>query len=158
MLQLSAEAMMVDLLLFKKLKELIQYKKELQMRIPEFENNPISQKEIKDAIKQTDEMIGKIRYHSLDQDNLLNLKSEEDEQEEPIEKAGGYSVLDKLAAEIGISFDKVDKHEFTLGMREEMEHRDITGGKLIPTAKIVMAHLREDPHYYSKLKKVGLIK
>src|SRR3972149_1897772 len=117
MLQLSAEAMMVDLLLFKKLKELIQYKKELQMRIPEFENNPISQKEIKDAIKQTDEMIGKIRYHSLDQDNLLNLKSEEDEQEEPIEKAGGYSVLDKLAAEIGISFDKVDKHEFTLGMR-----------------------------------------
>jgi len=89
MLQISAEAMYVDVLLFKKLKELIQYRKELMMRLPEFENNPISQKDIKDAIKQTDELIGRIRYHSMDQDNLLNLKSEEEEQEEPIEKAGG---------------------------------------------------------------------
>jgi hypothetical protein len=41
--------------------------------------------------------------------------------------------------------------EFKKGMKEEMEHRDITGGDKDETRKIVTAHLREDPHYYTKL-------
>ena len=37
-------------------------------------------------------------------------------------------------------------------MEEEMEHADITDGDRVLTAKIVRAHLKEDPYYYSKLK------
>jgi hypothetical protein len=50
------------------------------------------------------------------------------------------------------------EQEIEIGMKEEMEHKDITNGDPILTRKIVDAHLREDPHYYSKLKQVGLIK
>lgn len=42
------------------------------------------------------------------------------------------------------------------GMNEELEHCDITDGDSILTAKIVLAHLREDPEYYVKLRKAGL--
>jgi ferritin-like metal-binding protein YciE len=56
---------------------------------------------------------------------------------------------DKLIDKLG---EDVDKKEFLMGMDEEMEHKDITGGDPVLTAKIVMAHLKEDPHYYTKLK------
>lgn len=46
--------------------------------------------------------------------------------------------------------------EFRHGMKAEQEHQDITGGDRIMTAKIVLAHLKEDPRYYSKLKRAGL--
>ena len=41
--------------------------------------------------------------------------------------------------------------EFKCGMKEELEHTDVTGGDREMTKKIVLAHLKEDPHYYSKL-------
>jgi hypothetical protein len=41
--------------------------------------------------------------------------------------------------------------EFKCGMKEELEHLDVTGGDKETTKKIVLAHLREDPKYYSKL-------
>jgi len=41
--------------------------------------------------------------------------------------------------------------EFKMGMKEELEHNDITGGDKEATKKIVLAHLKEDPKYYSKL-------
>lgn len=37
------------------------------------------------------------------------------------------------------------------GMNEELEHCDITGGDPIMTARIALAHLKEDPLYYEKL-------
>ena len=40
------------------------------------------------------------------------------------------------------------------GMNEELEHCDITGGDPLMTAKIVLAHLREDPRYYEKLETI----
>lgn len=40
------------------------------------------------------------------------------------------------------------------GMEIEMEHRDITGGDLTQTAKIALAHLKENPKYYSYLLKM----
>ncbi len=49
------------------------------------------------------------------------------------------------------------EEEIKVGMREETEHKDVTDGDKEKTRKIVDAHLKEDPHYYSKLKKVGLI-
>jgi len=42
------------------------------------------------------------------------------------------------------------------GMNVELEHCDITCGDPIMTAKIALAHLREDPLYYEKLKKAWL--
>lgn len=50
------------------------------------------------------------------------------------------------------------EEEIAIGMKEELEHKDITGGDPETTRKIVNAHLKEDPHYYSKLIQVGLIK
>jgi len=46
----------------------------------------------------------------------------------------------------------VDFNEFVIGMNSELEHQDVTGGDLVKTAKIALAHLREVPDYYSKLK------
>lgn len=46
-----------------------------------------------------------------------------------------------------------DLHEFYTGMNVELEHRDVTGGSLLKTAMIAAAHLRENPNYYTLLKK-----
>jgi len=37
------------------------------------------------------------------------------------------------------------------GMNVELEHTDVTHGRLVPTAKIALAHLRERPDYYERL-------
>ena len=50
------------------------------------------------------------------------------------------------------SLDEFDPQEVKLGLKAEMEHTD---DKSI-ASEIVADHLTEDPHYYSKLKKVGL--
>lgn len=50
----------------------------------------------------------------------------------------------------------IDMDEFRQGMKDEQEHKDVTGGDMLATAKIVLAHLKEDPKYYSKLKAAGL--
>jgi 2'-5' RNA ligase len=50
--------------------------------------------------------------------------------------------------------DGVDPDEWEMGMEEEKEHDDITHGDPVLTGKIVMAHLKEDPKYYSHLKEV----
>lgn len=45
--------------------------------------------------------------------------------------------------------------QFKAGMKVEGgEHADVTKGSPLKTAKIVMAHLKEVPNYYTKLKKV----
>lgn len=46
--------------------------------------------------------------------------------------------------------------EFKKGMKVEQEHRDITKGKPGMTKKIVRAHLKEHPTYYTRLEKAGL--
>ena len=47
-----------------------------------------------------------------------------------------------------------DYHEFCMGMKVELEHQDITHGDPYMTALIALAHLKEVPDYYTKLKKV----
>lgn len=46
-----------------------------------------------------------------------------------------------------------DFSEFLMGMNVELEHQDVTDRNLIKTAKIAAAHLRENPKYYTLLKK-----
>ena len=59
------------------------------------------------------------------------------------------SVGDRL----GVNWNKVDKHEFKMGMNEELEHRDVTHGNLLKTGKITLSHLHERKDYYTRLKK-----
>jgi len=49
---------------------------------------------------------------------------------------------------------KYDFKQFKAGMVIEKEHSDVTKGDPVKTAKIVVAHLKEVPNYYTKLKKV----
>jgi hypothetical protein len=46
-----------------------------------------------------------------------------------------------------------DPSEFHMGMNVEMEHQDLTNGNVVMTAKIAAAHLKENPKYYTLLKK-----
>jgi hypothetical protein len=61
-------------------------------------------------------------------------------------------------AKLNISKYKID--QITMGMKEELEHGiknpklNITNNDPVKTLKIVLAHLDEDPNYYSKLNKV----
>lgn len=48
----------------------------------------------------------------------------------------------------------LDPKEMEMGVKEEKEHDDITGGKPELVQKIVEAHLDEDPEYYTKLNSV----
>lgn len=63
-----------------------------------------------------------------------------------------------LGDSFNVDWSKVDLEEFILGLGVESEHDD--GGKLdvvdskTDLAKIVLAHLKENPKYYTKLKQV----
>jgi len=59
-----------------------------------------------------------------------------------------------------IKWDKYPLCQFAKGMNVEQEHgpndkqTDVTKGSLTKTAKIVLAHLKEMPDYYSRLAKM----
>ncbi len=72
------------------------------------------------------------------------------------EAMGVASALNKLGiAPSGWGSDE-QIEALRVGMNEEREHCDITHGDAVLTAKIALAHLKEDPEYYAKLKKAGL--
>lgn len=50
-------------------------------------------------------------------------------------------------------FDKlgISDEEILMGINNELEHKDVTGGDLIKTAKIALAHFKEDKLYYKHI-------
>lgn len=70
--------------------------------------------------------------------------------------------LEKYAQQAKIDISKFNKNELLMGMQVEKEHgsidsdTNVTSDDPVKTLKIVIAHLREDPRYYTKLKKVEL--
>ena len=52
------------------------------------------------------------------------------------------------------SSESISPEEFLKGIEVEMEHNDITHGDPVTTAKIVLAHLKEMPDYYSRVEKM----
>jgi len=69
--------------------------------------------------------------------------------------------IDKIAKDIGLEFNNVKftKDQFKRGIDVEMtEHHDDPQTQVINSrleaAKIAWAHLKEDPKYYTKLKKM----
>jgi fructose-1,6-bisphosphatase len=70
--------------------------------------------------------------------------------------------IKKLASDNDLDISKFDNKELLRGMEVEREHDggegedvDVVSNEL-DLLKIVLAHLREDPKYYSKLDKIGL--
>jgi hypothetical protein len=61
-------------------------------------------------------------------------------------------MLNELAFNADIDISEYDEAQLIMGMDEESEHEDVTGGDPITTLKIVIAHLKEDPQYYTKLE------
>ncbi len=62
--------------------------------------------------------------------------------------------------QIGIDWEDYDIEQFRMGLEVEMEHgladpvTNVTNDDLIMTAKIALAHLKEIPDYYTRLKKM----
>jgi hypothetical protein len=59
-------------------------------------------------------------------------------------------ISDAIMKKMGYKFSP---DEFHIGMNVEMEHKDVTNGNVVMTAKIAAAHLTENPKYYTLLKK-----
>ncbi len=67
-----------------------------------------------------------------------------------------------VGAEIGIDWATApfDVEQFRMGMDVELEHglhdlqTDVTGSDPIVTGKIALAHLKELPDYYTRLKRM----
>ncbi len=62
--------------------------------------------------------------------------------------------------QIGIDWQEFDIEQFRIGLEVELEHglidpvTNITNDDLTMTAKIALAHLKEIPDYYTRLKKM----
>ena len=62
--------------------------------------------------------------------------------------------------QIGIDWQEYDIEQFRMGLEVELEHglidpvTNVTNDDLIVTAKIALAHLKEIPDYYTRLKKM----
>ena len=65
-----------------------------------------------------------------------------------------------IGQELGIDFEEYDLEQFRMGLDVEMEHFDDLKTRVVQDyeslAKIALAHLDEDPEYYTKLLKAGL--
>jgi hypothetical protein len=68
--------------------------------------------------------------------------------------------LNLIAKKANLDISKFDVDQIAMGYRVELEHgtknksTNVTNDDPVKTLKIAIAHLREDPHYYTKLKKV----
>lgn len=66
----------------------------------------------------------------------------------------------KIGSYIGVNFKEIDKEQFRQGLKVELEHgagdtqTNVTDDNLIMTGKIALAHLKEIPDYYTRLKKM----
>ena len=73
-------------------------------------------------------------------------------------KAFSLKDAKRIGALLDVDWDKIDINQFAMGLSVESEHDD--GGPLDVVksekdlAKIVLAHLKETPNYYTKLKQV----
>ena len=60
----------------------------------------------------------------------------------------------KVGNKLGVDWEKINLTQFKMGLKVELEHKDVTHGDLEMTGKIALAHLEEYPDYYTRLKKV----
>lgn len=82
--------------------------------------------------------------------------------EEPRFRRFSNSEAKRIGDSIKVDWAKVPLEEFRAGLTVEMEHgrhdpqTDVTHNDLVKTGKIVLAHLKEDPRYYSRIRRAGV--
>ena len=65
-----------------------------------------------------------------------------------------------MGDEIGVDWDRFDVEQFRAGMDVEYEHgshdpqTDVTGDDPVVTGKIALAHMKEFPDYYDRLREM----
>jgi hypothetical protein len=66
----------------------------------------------------------------------------------------------RVGDQIGVDWDRFDLEQFRAGMDVEYEHgshdpqTDVTGDDPITTGKIALAHMKEFPDYYERLRRM----
>lgn len=60
----------------------------------------------------------------------------------------------RLFTALGLESTKLDPEQFTMGLNVELEHVNILEGNLKKLALLVLAHLKEQPDYYTRLQAV----
>lgn len=80
---------------------------------------------------------------------LKEEKEEEKEEKKSFTEKEINQALKELAPE-----EEFDLTQVLMGVQVELEHTDLTKGKLEPTMMIALAHLREIPDYYTRLRKM----
>lgn len=60
----------------------------------------------------------------------------------------------QLALTLAANLDDIQLEEFRTGIAHEREHANVTDGDPADTARIALAHLKEDPEYYKKLSQI----
>jgi hypothetical protein len=58
----------------------------------------------------------------------------------------------RIGDKLKVNWTKVDLKQLRMGIAVEREHRNIIGNSLTLAAKVALAHLKELPDYYSRLK------
>lgn len=61
-----------------------------------------------------------------------------------------------LAVYFKVDLKKTPFREYWIGLNEEMEHKDVVKDNKHAVARIVNAHIKENPRYYYWLKRAGL--
>lgn len=66
----------------------------------------------------------------------------------------------EVGDQIGVDWDRFDLEQFRAGMDVEYEHgthdpqTDVTGDDPVVTGKIALAHMKEFPDYYDRLRRM----
>ena len=66
----------------------------------------------------------------------------------------------RIGDEIGVDWSRFDLEQFRAGMDVEFEHgshdpqTDVTGDDAVLTGKIALAHMKEFPDYYDRLRRM----
>jgi hypothetical protein len=68
----------------------------------------------------------------------------------------------RIGDKIGVDWKEIPLGEFRAGLTVELEHgkhdpeTDVTHDDVYKTGRIVLAHLKEDPTYYERLRRAGI--
>lgn len=76
-------------------------------------------------------------------------ESKVNEQIEKIEITD--ELVDQVAKDLGVDFEKVNREEFKKGLEVEQEHIEVLGGEMDKVGRVVLDHLNEFPDYYTRL-------
>lgn len=97
-----------------------------------------------------------IHYTSAELEALVLKGKTEAKEAAARENPAGRTEAKRVGDQLGVDWKKVSLDQFTIGIKVEREHEDVTHGDPLLTGKIALAHLKEDRDYYTKLKGAGL--